>query len=164
MELNTFPFGELPEETMIIGRALADLLDEHDVLIQTLGSKITLSVGSGKEPSSSIDFVDNKVRITMKLNPLASYSQAIKEWLGQYHNANFSRLDLRPNIYACHIMAEFDSGRIRFFMTYMLLHKDGSMAHESPQGKLMHEISYKKLPTKQVKKKEPQDLEQASWL
>lgn len=164
MELNTFPFGELPEQTMIIGRALADLIDEHDVIIQTLGSSITLSVATGKEPSSNIDFVDNKVRITMKLNPLANHNPAIKEWLGRYHSANFAKLNLKPNIYACNIMSEFDGGRVRFFFTYMMVHEDGSLAHESPQGKLMYETSYKKLPKPAEKKSKPQDVEQASWL
>lgn len=163
MELNTFPFDNLPGTVMKVGRMLSDMMEEMEVQLQTMGD-MSVVANNSAEPNGQLAIIDGKVRVSLKLNPLANWSPEIKSWLGQYHAANWAKLDLRPNIYACLIMVEFDSGRANFYFTYRMEHKDGSLAHESPQGKLMYSAPYSKLAKRATSTKKKQPTEQASWL
>lgn len=120
-----------------------------------------------------ISFTVYGLQISIPLNAVAKTSPMSSKWLRQYHQyisqsrgQNFTPVPQRCNVT---VEARVD-GTLKYYLTYMVAHEDGSLAQDMPQGRLYATEAVANIPPAEAAKLAEQaektagQPEGASWL
>jgi len=171
MQEETFPF-RLDTRTRQAISDLAAAMMRHKFSFQgTVGrtQMLFFDKDEGIPIDVPINFSTKGVTLDYPMNAVAKYNPESRQWLQKYHQFLVAaRGNLDPVPQRCHVTIEADqSGQLRYYLTYMTTHPDGSLAQDMPQGKLYASeplflpASHAE-PASMPKPKEP--AEPAGWL
>ena len=140
MQEETFPFRLDPRTQRTISGLVALMVREKFNFQATVGrtQMLFLDKDSGIPIDTPISFSSEGVTLSYPLNAVAKYNPQAKQWLQKYHQFLVSkRGNLTPVSERCGVTVEAKyDGQLKYYLSYMTAHDDGSMAQDMPQGKL----------------------------
>lgn len=142
MDETTFPF-RIDGRTKLFLSALAGVLSEHDVRFASSAGGVHAQFQNKGENRTTIDaplaFTQDGLQMSMPMNAVAKSNPSALAWLRKYHDhlqrSRGESFEAVPQRCSVVVEARTD-GQLRYYMTYMVTHEDGSLAQEMPQGKL----------------------------
>lgn len=176
MDENTFPF-RVDNRTRSFLSALIGALAEHDVRLASPAGGVQVQFqNKGADQRTTVDapiaFTEHGLQMQLAMNAVAKSNPKAMAWLGQYHNflqsgrgQSFTAIPQRCNV----VVEARTDGQLKYFLTYMVAHEDGSLAQDTPQGKLFAtEALHVAAPASQPAASQPAsqpagELEPAAW-
>ena len=142
MDESTFPY-RVDDRTRLFLSGLISIMQEHNVRLAAPAGRVQLQFLDKGTQSTTIDapmsFTPDGIQITLPLNAVAKTSKPARTWLRGYQefivrgrNENLSPVPQRCSV---SVEARVD-GQIKYYLTYMVSHEDGSLAQNMPQGRL----------------------------
>lgn len=173
MQVETFPY-RINERTKKFLFDLISILVENDVRLAATTSRTQILFLNKGGDSTTIDlpitFGNQGVTATIALNAVAKMDHDSGVWLRSFHQFTLkSKPDVVPVVERCHVTVEarFD-GTLKYYLTYMVAHKDGSLAQDMPQGRLYatESLAASRLASRQQASEPAQDAggPVAAWL
>lgn len=170
MQVESFPF-RLDSRTQETLADLVALMSRREFSFQaTVGRTQVLFFNKqeGVPIDVPINFATDFITIHYSLNAIAKYNPTSRKWLQDFHRFLISKHgNLTPVIERCGVSIEArHDGQLRYFLTYMTAHDDGSLAQDMPQGKLYHTESLfmPASPAQPAKPAASSQPEPAAWL
>ena len=176
MNESTFPY-RVDELTRKFLADLVAILQNSNARFASHSSGVQIQFLDKGTESKTIDgpmaFTQTGLRLTLPMNAVAKTDTKAASWLRKYHdfisrqrNENFT-----PVPPACKVIVDAKvDGRLEYYLTYMVAHGDGSLAQDTPQGKLYAtEALYSHAPASQPAKQAEQakpagPQEEAAWM
>ena len=142
MDEQTFPF-RLDDRTSAFLADIVGIMQRHDLRLSSRAGAATiqfLNKGTqSKTVDSEIAFTPNGVQMNLSMNAVAKKNPASAQWLRQYHTFISHGRPLTPVPSRCSVTIEARAdGQLKYYLTYMVSHEDGSLAQDMPQGRLYH--------------------------
>ena len=142
MDEKTFPF-RLDARTSAFIADLIGIMQNHDLRLSSRAGAVTIQFLNKGTQSGTIDseiaFTPNGVQMNLSMNAVAKNNPASATWLRQYHAFISRNRQLTPVPSRCSVTVEGRvDGQLKYYLTYMVAHEDGSLAQDMPQGRLYH--------------------------
>lgn len=142
MDESTFPF-RVDSRTRAFLSALVGALAEHNVRLASPGSGVQVQFQDKGDVRTTIDgpiaFTQDGLQMALPMNAVAKSNPGAMAWLSKYHQfiqssrgEHFTAIPQRCNV----VIEARTDGQLKYYLTYMVTHEDGSLAQEMPQGKL----------------------------
>jgi len=174
MNENTFPF-RLDERGRAFLSALVGVMQQYDARFASHSGGVQVQFLEKGTSSRTIDapisFTQDGAQMSIPLNAVAKTHPQSREWLKRYQAfVNKSRGEqMEPVPQRCYVMVDARAdGQLRYHLTYMVSHGDGSLAQDMPQGYLYATEALNAAASvpasKPASSKPRQQQERASWL
>jgi hypothetical protein len=171
MQEESFPFRLDQRTHRTVSGLVALMVREKFNFQATVGrtQMLFLDKEEGIPIDAPVSFSSEGITLSYPLNAIAKYDLQSKTWLRQFHQYLVSkRGNLVPVSERCGVAVEarYD-GQIKYHLTYMTAHDDGSLAQDMPQGKLyaVEPLFLHAEPAEPAPASEPAPAkEPASWL
>ncbi len=141
MDESTFPY-RVDERTRTFLSDLIGVMQKADARFSSHSSGIQLQFLNKGTQTTTIDapmaFTQEGVQMNIPLNAVAKTSPAARTWLKRYQEfIDRGKADLSPVPQRCSVtVAARVDGQLRYHLTYMVAHEDGTQAQDMPQGRL----------------------------
>jgi hypothetical protein len=142
MDEQSFPF-RLDARSRAFLANLVGVLQSHDARFSSQAGGVQLQfLNKGANPTTidaPIAFTGQGLQMNVPLNAVAKTSPQSAKWLRAYHSflSKGRGEDFSPVPQRCSVTVEARTdGQLRYHLTYMVAHKDGSLAQDTPQGLL----------------------------
>jgi hypothetical protein len=172
MDESTFPY-RVDERTKAFLSELVALFQSHDVRFASHAGGVQVQFQNKGQGRSTVDapiaFTQDGLQMALPMNAVAKSSPEAMKWLGQYHDfiqrsrsESFKAIPQRCNVV---VEARVD-GQIKYYLTYMVAHDDGSAAQDMPQGRLYatEALAASRPAERRPASEQASQLEPAAWI
>jgi hypothetical protein len=142
MDESTFPF-RVSGRTKEFLSALVGAFQAYDVRLASSAGGVQIQFQNKGTERDTVDapvaFTQEGLHMSLAMNAVAKSSPQAMTWLRQYHDyiqqSRSQTLTAIPQ--RCRVVVEARvDGQLKYYLTYMVAHDDGSLAQDMPQGKL----------------------------
>lgn len=142
MDESTFPF-RVNDRTKQFLSALVGVFQAYDVRLASPASGVQVQFQNKGTDRSTVDapvaFTQDGLQMAIPMNAVAKSNPQAMQWLRQYHEhiqrSRGQTLNAVPQ--RCRVVVEARvDGQLKYYLTYMVAHEDGSLAQDMPQGRL----------------------------
>lgn len=174
MDEQSFPF-RLDARSRAFLANLIGVLQSNNARFSSAAGGVQLQFLDKGANSTTIDapvaFTTSGLQMNVPMNAVAKTSQKSATWLRQYHSfisKNRSE-SFTPVPQRCSVTVEARvDGQLRYHLTYMVAHEDGSLAQDTPQGLLYATealgAASAPVPAQQAASEQTGQAEPAAWL
>lgn len=176
MDESTFPF-RVDGRTREFLSALVGVLQAYDVRFASRAGGVQVQFQNKGQDRTTVDapiaFTQDGLQMAIPMNAVAKSNKKALDWLRSYHdfiqrsrNKQFTAVPQRCNVV---VEARVD-GQMKYYLTYMVSHEDGSLAQDMPQGRLyateaLHASPANSRPaSQQASYEQAGPQEQAAWM
>ena len=174
MDEQSFPF-RLDARSRAFLANLVGVLQSHEARFSSQAGGVQLQfLNKGTNPTTidaPVAFTGKGLQMNVPLNAVAKTNTQSAKWLRQYHSflSKSRGQAFTPVPQRCSVTVEARvDGQLKYHLTYMVAHEDGSLAQDTPQGLLYATEALGPgaalLPAEQADSEPDQQAEPASWL